>query len=166
MKEKIDNLNIGSGSDILKDYINLDYKKGEGVDVVWDCNILPLPFKDNRFKNIRCFHVIEHLNNPYDFVLEMNRLLKKGGFLHCKLPTNSPAITHKRFYHTSGYFDVLCKEEDRIGNAKRVSFEYHSLFDKILVEGNLKNFKWIIGSILEKIRNLIFKEYEYILRKK
>ena len=41
MKEK---LNLGCGNDIRADYLNLDLSAIEGIDVVHDLNMLPLPF--------------------------------------------------------------------------------------------------------------------------
>lgn len=47
----------------------------------------PLPFRDEAFSCLVCSHVLEHLTNPYNSVLEMRRLLISGGYLIIALPT-------------------------------------------------------------------------------
>ena len=75
MKNK---LNLGCGTKILKDYINLDYYKFKGVDVVWDVNKLPLPFKSNSFQEIIADHIIEHVDDVVKTMEELWQSLKMG----------------------------------------------------------------------------------------
>jgi hypothetical protein len=42
-------LHLGCGTNIKKDWINLDFVKLKGVEVVHDLNKFPYPFKDNTF---------------------------------------------------------------------------------------------------------------------
>jgi SAM-dependent methyltransferase len=45
-------------------------------------HILPdqkLPFKDNTFDFVGSFHVFEHLDNPFFYIKELQRVLKPGG---------------------------------------------------------------------------------------
>jgi SAM-dependent methyltransferase len=49
----------------------------------------PLPFKDEEFDAVVCIDGIEHIENPFAFVRECNRILKKDG----KLIISTPNIT-------------------------------------------------------------------------
>ncbi|MFA6268462.1 MAG: methyltransferase domain-containing protein [archaeon] len=61
--------------------------KANGVDLVVtgkfenlvSYNGKELPFKNNQFDSFVAFEVIEHLNDPKASLLEINRVLKKGG---------------------------------------------------------------------------------------
>ena len=60
--ETRDRLNVGCGTDVRPDWVNLDIAPLPGVDVVHDLNDLPLPFEDERFAEIECRDVLEHLD--------------------------------------------------------------------------------------------------------
>lgn len=80
-------LEIGSRNntaykELFKDYSNyvgFDIKKGSNVDVVGDAHILSQYFKPGEFDVIISVSVFEHLAMPWKVVLEMNKVLKKGG---------------------------------------------------------------------------------------
>lgn len=46
-----------------------------------------LPFDDNFFDFIILNHVLEHIINPLDIMIEINRVLKKGGYLYIETPS-------------------------------------------------------------------------------
>ena len=48
-----------------------------------------LPFEDNIFNLITGIDVIEHLQSPYNFLLEAKRVLRKDGFLFLQTPNIS-----------------------------------------------------------------------------
>ncbi len=52
----------------------------------------PLPFKDEEFDAIVCIDGIEHIENPFAFIRECNRILHKEG----KLILSTPNITSMR----------------------------------------------------------------------
>jgi len=95
-------LNIGCGSDIKEGWINLDYCKAEGIDVVHDLE-KKLPFKDNEFDLIYASHILEHIKNYEQLIGELRRILKEGGILEIKVPHHSyqGAYTewHTRFFN-------------------------------------------------------------------
>jgi len=51
-------LNIGAGTDIRKDFINLDIRNLEGIDLVADIRTCTLPMK---FDYIVCQHLLEYI---------------------------------------------------------------------------------------------------------
>ncbi len=61
--------------DIFFDFKRLDISKEK------------LPFDDNFFDFIIINHVLEHIINPHDVMMEINRVLKKGGRLYMETPS-------------------------------------------------------------------------------
>ena len=76
-------LDLGCGHAFYKKYfpnrIGLDIQPGQGVDVMGDAH--NLPFENEKFDNILCTEVLEHLHSPHVAISEMKRVLKKGGRL-------------------------------------------------------------------------------------
>ena len=65
------------GIDIEKDALDIARKKG--LKVKYANVIDKLSFKDNSFDAVYCSQIIEHLDEPLHLVLEVKRILKKGG---------------------------------------------------------------------------------------
>ena len=107
-------LNLGCGQFSLAGYLNLDFVEIPGVDVVHDLNVYPYPFDDNEFEEVRCYHVLEHLNDIIKPLEEIWRITKSGGIIHVEVPS-FPGVgaivdpTHRQFY-TYGTFDYFTKE--------------------------------------------------------
>jgi SAM-dependent methyltransferase len=104
-------LNLGCGRDIRLGYINLDMLPLEGVDVVHDLNVPPLPFKEDLFDEINCQNIIEHLDNFLPFMEDVWRILRHGGLIniltaHCSGPQAFSDPTHRSFfsYNSFRYF--------------------------------------------------------------
>ncbi len=96
-------LNLGCGTDIKKGYVNADFIKSEGVDIVCNLNETPYPFKSGEFDEIYASHVLEHLNGDwFKIISELYRILKEGGRLIVKVPHFTSAIAfienHTRFF--------------------------------------------------------------------
>lgn len=76
-------LDLGCGHSYYKKYfpnrIGFDIQPGHGVDVVGDAH--KLPFENDKFDNILCTEVLEHLHSPHIAISEMKRVLKRGGKL-------------------------------------------------------------------------------------
>lgn len=69
-----------------KKTILVDIRNKYNPDVVFDLNSVPLPFKDNFADILFAGEVIEHLLNPFNFLKELNRILKKDGILILSTP--------------------------------------------------------------------------------
>ncbi len=114
-------LNLGCGTDIKKDYINLDIVPLKGVDVVSNLSAIPYPFKSNTFGEIQMRHVLEHLPNVLETMEELYRISTSGGSVMIAVPywNSYGAVvdpTHKSFFHqrTFDYFDPskkLCQSK-------------------------------------------------------
>ena len=72
-------LNLGCGEIPKKGWINLDIGDAPHVDIMWDLNKKPYPFKDNSIDEIYSSCVLEHLKNLGVFVEECYRILKPKG---------------------------------------------------------------------------------------
>lgn len=105
-------LNLGSGLDIMKDYINMDKSALLGVNVVHDLNIYPYPFTDNIFDEVIAFAILEHLIDWNKAMEEIWRIAKPGAIIYIKVPF-FPSMyafmdpTHKSCftYYTFDYYD-------------------------------------------------------------
>ena len=92
-------LNVGCGKDIKQGWINCDFKQGPGVDRVFDVSQVPIPFEDDSVDEILVCHVLEHIQNWEEVVMEFHRVLKPGGVLTVRVPygvTFTPY--HVRFF--------------------------------------------------------------------
>lgn len=73
------------GIDISQYAINRAKKITKAQLMLGDLN-KKLSYKDNFFDAVFALDVIEHLDSPYKFLLEMHRVLKKGGVLFIQTP--------------------------------------------------------------------------------
>ncbi|MBD3252960.1 methyltransferase domain-containing protein [Candidatus Pacearchaeota archaeon] len=110
---KTDNLkvNFGCGEKIYEDFINIDRLPLPNVDLVWDLEKTPLPFKSNSVSEIKCEHILEHVKNFMPLIEELWRICKPGAFIKIYAPYfryeaayRDP--THVRFFteHSFDYF--------------------------------------------------------------
>lgn len=96
-------LNVGCGEDKKAGYVNLDWSPLVGADVAHDLNNFPYPLEAGTFELIEAFHVLEHLDKPFNVMKEFHRILAPGGVLHIKVPHFSRGFTHAEHAHG---FDV------------------------------------------------------------
>lgn len=84
--KKLDKVNVGAGMDIRDDYINLDHRALEGIDVVAD--VLDMPFREGTLQEVFTSHVVEHfVQKDLEKILQYwFALLKKGGSLRIITP--------------------------------------------------------------------------------
>ncbi len=96
-------LNFGCGKDYKEGFVNIDWDPLAKVDVSHNLNVFPYPLESSSFDEINAFHVMEHLDRPFDVMREFHRILKPGGVLHIKVPHFSRGFTHAEHAHG---FDV------------------------------------------------------------
>jgi ubiquinone/menaquinone biosynthesis C-methylase UbiE len=94
-------LNLGCGRNLKKGWINIDFVPSDGVDMVFDLNKYPWPFKENSVDEISMENVLEHLEDPNSTIREIWRVSKKGSTAKITVPHFSSAcawgdLTHKR----------------------------------------------------------------------
>lgn len=72
------------------EYVGMDYKDGKTVDVVGDAHELSKLFPRRKFDALYSDSVLEHLAAPWKAVIEMNKVLKKGGYVYHSAPSSWP----------------------------------------------------------------------------
>ncbi len=104
-------LNLGCGDDIKEGYVNVDFIKQPGIDIVHNINKFPWPFKSNTFNEIYASHIIEHVDDLIKTMKEIHRISKKNAKINIRGPHFSCGVsyrdpTHKRLfsYFTFEYF--------------------------------------------------------------
>jgi SAM-dependent methyltransferase len=86
-------INLGCGTDIKEGYVNVDCAKLPGVDVVFDVEKPPLPFKDESVDEVYAKDIIEHLDYA-PLMKDLLRILKPEG----KVIILSPHFTSMNFW--------------------------------------------------------------------
>jgi len=146
-------LNLGCGTDIKKDYVNIDVVKLPGVNKIVDLNKLPLPFNDNSADEIYLNHVIDHLDKPTLFLKDCHRVLKEKGRIIIIIPHFTSATAFWGDIRKHVYSWQTFKRYQK--NDKRAYyFEFH--FNKISVDFQFQTKPfWLFwyGYILRKIAN-------------
>lgn len=83
--EKI--LNLGCGTDKIKDAVNVDMNPGVNPDIVFELQRgLCLPFVDNFFDRIYMLDFIEHVDDASWALSEAHRVGKSGTQIHIRYP--------------------------------------------------------------------------------
>lgn len=111
--EKADNLklNLGCGENTYFNFINIDKTALSNVDLIWNLEKTPLPFKTNSVSEIKCEHILEHIRNFIPLMEEIHRICKPGTIIRVSAPYfryeaayRDP--THVRFFteHSFDYF--------------------------------------------------------------
>lgn len=65
-----------------KEYVGFDILQGDAVDVVGDIHKLSEYFQIEYFDIVYSISVFEHLLFPWKAVIEINKVMKTGGYLH------------------------------------------------------------------------------------
>ena len=73
------------------EYVGFDIRQGRGVDVVGDAHDLSSYFQRNYFDLVLSVSVFEHLLFPWKVVLEMNRVMRPGGYVYLSTHPTWPA---------------------------------------------------------------------------
>lgn len=123
--------------------VHLDVTDLSGVDVVWDLNNFPYPFKDNEFDMVIAYHVLEHLDNVVKVMGELWRILKPKGIVKIRVPyyTHLNAvidITHRHVFtfRSFDYFDINSYLHYEVRYPFKI-LRKELIFDKFLFFGKL-----------------------------
>jgi SAM-dependent methyltransferase len=119
-------IDMGCGKDNLEGYLHLDRRfHSPHIDLAWDLNIIPYPFNDNTFSEVRMYDVFEHIDKPLEVLNEVHRILIQGGIFDLRIPTVEDFdlwtdITHKRPF-TERSFDHFIR-----GTVFNTNYGYYS----------------------------------------
>jgi len=119
-----------------KSLVTLDINSDHNPDVVWDLQVLPLPFGDNEFDEIHAYEVLEHVGSQGDYktffaqFTEFHRILRPGGKFFATVPTPTSPWAWGDPSHTR----IFCKEwltflrqksyEEQVGKTSLSDFRY------------------------------------------
>ena len=135
---------------------------------------VPYPFPTESFDKIYTSHIIEHLDNLFNVLDQLNRILKDDGVLiirvpHANLAFNWSHPTHKRLY-TSRSLSYLEESGDEkytkyLWKIKKIElrFNRHFLLGKVITKLANKN-KWT-QHFFEKTLGIRFDEVYFELKK-
>jgi len=110
-------LNLGSGGDYKKGWVNVDYRGNVKTDIKWDLNKYPYPFKANSFDEILIKHVLEHLENIIGALQEIIRISKNGAKIRALVPhatsyANISDIQHKNNFTEYSFTEKQLEQHD------------------------------------------------------
>lgn len=116
-------LNLGCGGEKLEGYIGVDIVSGENVDVV--AEIENLPFETSSVDVVRCWNVLEHVDDLNACMKEIHRVLKPGGEVIISVPHWSGWLSHYeehvRDFNLYSFMDYTSKK--RMTSRHGIEFE-------------------------------------------
>jgi len=155
-------INLGSGKDIKKDYLNIDSVKLNGVDLVLNLNKYPWPLKSDYFEEIYADNILEHLDSIIKPMEEIWRVSTNKARIIIKVPSfpgvNSAADpTHKQFftYTSLDYF----RKEDNLNYYSKARFKI--INKKLIFHNYLKFFNWFfnLSEKMQKFHHLFLSNF-------
>lgn len=143
-------LNLGAGKDIKQGFVNVDFLKSKGTDVVHDLDKFPYPFKDDSVDYVLMRSCLEHLKDIPKVMNELNRICKNKAIIEIIVPhfASFGAYIDTTHFHFFTYY----------------SFDYNFYMDKFkILKRKIIYPKYCF--FLEKIANSFPRFHEIILRK-
>lgn len=138
--EKVLELGCGNGRtfnyNLFKNYYGVDinhkslqhFKKYYPLAKLFQSSLNTLPFDDNSFSKVICFHTLEHLYDIAGCLEEIHRILKPGGKFYYAIPTEGTLLwSIGRFFitrpHLRKKYNLSCSHvmyREHINDYKRV----------------------------------------------
>lgn len=153
-------LNLGCGTDIKKNYVNLDFIKMKGVDVIHDLNKFLYPFNDDTFSEIYCRQVLESVDDIVKTMEELHRICKNGAVIKifeiyyncygiCNEPHLKRGFTDQSFdwvekRHKTGFYT---KKDFKITKKELIPTRFGRLFPKCI----RKTMGMILGEVFSNV---------------
>jgi ubiquinone/menaquinone biosynthesis C-methylase UbiE len=121
-------LNLGSGSDYKKGWVNVELLRKLKADVHHNLNKFPYPFKNSEFDEVLMKMVLEHIDEPLKALKEVTRISRNGAKLTVIVPhTNSYSnltdLQHKHNFTENSFNKDLLKEYN-LGELELVKKEF------------------------------------------
>lgn len=140
-------VNLGCGQDTKPGYLNVDFVKLEGVDLV--CDVSKLPFRDRSIEELYASDILEHFpwRQVRDVLREWRRALRPGGRLKIRTPNlrglvelylqRGPGWRREEGPGVDPIVERIYGSQDREGNYHFVIFDEESI-TKLLGECNFE----------------------------
>jgi SAM-dependent methyltransferase len=78
-------VNLGSGNEPMRGWINVDRRSVPGVDVVADVTMLP--FRDGAIDEVLASSLLEHFRDPYEVLDSIHRVLSPSARFTMRVPS-------------------------------------------------------------------------------
>ncbi len=168
-------LNLGSGKTSYAGFTNIDIVNLPNVNVVWDLEKTPLPFKNNSVSEIITEHTLEHIRNFFPLLEDIYRICKADALVKIAVPyfkyegafrdpTHVRFFTERSFdhfnvdyeynYYTKARFRILKVE---LHNVSKTSVQ--NLYKRII---KFIPFKSFLNMFLWNMYSEIYYELEVI----
>lgn len=98
-------LHLGCGTRKQPGAVGVDRARLPGVDIQWDLNLRPYPFRSGSFDRVYLLEILEHLDDIYGVLTEVQRLCRPGADVFITTPHFSSVYaysdpTHKHYFST------------------------------------------------------------------
>ncbi len=108
-------LNIGCQYDYREGWVNLDIDRNYKLDVCWDLNKFPYPFKDNTFDEIMASFVLEQITDTRKAMKELHRIGKQKckiyiSTIHGSFPLRNCEHEHRRGFSRLSFGEWFCNK--------------------------------------------------------
>ena len=108
-------LDVGCGQNKVVGAIGIDSNPRSHADVIHDLGVFPYPFENDRFDEIVCRHVLEHVPDVIGLITELHRITKAGGRLkivtpHYSNPDWATDPTHRNHFNS---YSFTCFVQDK-----------------------------------------------------
>lgn len=108
-------LNLGSGFDYRKGWVNVECAPTRPADIRHDLDKFPYPFKKNTFDEVVMINVLEHLREPIKCLKEVIRISKDKAILKVVVPhAHSPSafgdLQHRNFFTEHTFKEHILEE--------------------------------------------------------
>jgi SAM-dependent methyltransferase len=123
-------LDIGCGTKKHEGFIGIDRLKFDGVDVVCEVGVAPLPYDDNTVDEVYSSHFLEHLaaGERIQFVNELFRVMKPGAKATIIVPHYASSRAYGDPTHQwppiGEFWFFYLKKEWRMANAPHTDHEH------------------------------------------
>ena len=105
---KIADLDLGAGGS-PKGRVSLDIDRSFKPNIVADVNHLPI--RNESVNSVVCAHIIEHVNNVDNALVEIKRVLRREGLLFIFLPNDSSLLWRMIMPFWTIYYEKLVSRE-------------------------------------------------------
>lgn len=150
-------LDVGAGGKRDDGFETMDVSPVYSPDFQHDLTQFPWPFEDNTFDELRCWHVLEHIERQHliSVMNELQRVLKVGGVADIEVPvfpywTAIADPTHVSFFvpQTFAYFCTVESYHRAVHGSPVADYEEHRRLYGIRTWVLRKAFRDEMGSIM------------------
>ena len=142
-------VNIGCGRNPIKGFVNVDFRRNPGVDLVAD--ISRLPFARGSLGLVYASHVLEHVVHLDDAMREIHRVLRPDGVLLARVPYGLRYLYDPFHFHAFSKRTMLAFTQNNLGLQSGSLFQ---LLDQQITDWEIP-LRWHVRRHLPRLYSLI-----------